>query len=881
MKCIKQTIRFMLVLTLLFGSISTVKATETTVDELTRAAALGFDMEHVEQKTVSGQEFAAIMDHFMVITAPEKLGQWQSLHPLFRANEDPLGRGDAAVYLYLAANFLGGEWEKSQRDADQIWEMVSGVTENPYDGVFFDVELFEETVRDGQYDIDWLGSCYLDAAAYNYNAGRVSAYSNQFPLAYDEQVRSFHIWDQLTYRDAVLAAVRLFDSSTYGKYDTEWKTELDDTILHSTQSRKSAILNSASDWTVGEGGKVYYVSPGGDDNNDGLSPESAWKSLGKVNSAAVQNAFLEDVDRFPEFQWAADHRDQWAELKPGDVVLFERGGLWRGSLRTAEGVTYSAYGEGAKPEIWSSPENGASTDKWTLVEGTDNVWQFHRELQDCGGILLSRNGEETIAEKGFAFWKDQETGYLDFKTNPYLGISKEAIESATPLDIKTMELDDLQFFNEIIYPVDYAVYGAFGKLYLRCDEGNPGTVYDSIEFFTGTNDWQQGVATVAEGSVLDNFSFRYGATGIGFHENGNGTVQNCCVGWIGGMILSYELGYNELGATEIEGANIVRCGDGIYLGGNNCIARNNYIYQTYDFAVTMEAYNGAPPNGVSHLMSGHLVSDNLIEYCPGGIAIFDWFAWNTQMKREIFTDLTIENNCILSGGMGGWAHQDEWKIAEDEYSGGCYMAPIVICVQPGCEDIVVKDNILYRTWQPGPLVTYGYHVGYDCVDFSGNTYVQNPYGRTVTLWYYFVNESGELERGDQWYWNEVGLTAADILGDTTGIAPVPIFDLPEPADMSGENLLLSGEVIFDEAAQTTSVRVTFKNKGTGILVTAGYTEEGKMCCVSTQMVSKPGMIYCVLPVAENSSKIRAFFVDQTYVPLCMWIDAKEICSSLK
>ena len=51
-------------------------------------------------------------------------------------------------------------------------------------------------------------------------------------------------------------------------------------------------------------GALYYVSNSGNDGNAGTSPTAAWKSLAKVN----------------RFSFA-----------PGDVVLFERGGVWRGA----------------------------------------------------------------------------------------------------------------------------------------------------------------------------------------------------------------------------------------------------------------------------------------------------------------------------------------------------------------------------------------------------------------------------------------------------------------------------------------------------------------------------------------------------------------------
>lgn len=96
----------------------------------------------------------------------------------------------------------------------------------------------------------------------------------------------------------------------------------------------------------------------------------------------------------------------------------------------------------------------------------------------------------------------------------------------------------------------------------------------------------------------------------------------------------------------------------------------------------------------------------------------------------------------------------------------CYLAPIVLCVQPGCEDIAVKKNILYRTWEPDPLVSYGYIEGHDCVDFSGNTYVQNLYGYSVWLWRCGKNADNVVTADYEWSRNEIGQNAEDVLGDS-------------------------------------------------------------------------------------------------------------------
>ena len=76
---------------------------------------------------------------------------------------------------------------------------------------------------------------------------------------------------------------------------------------------------------------TYYVdASGGNDTGDGLSPQSAWNTVSKVNSQA---------------------------LRPGDSVLFHRGQVWREELiPPASGnaslpITFGAYSIGSRPVI--------------------------------------------------------------------------------------------------------------------------------------------------------------------------------------------------------------------------------------------------------------------------------------------------------------------------------------------------------------------------------------------------------------------------------------------------------------------------------------------------------------------------------------------------
>ena len=112
---------------------------------------------------------------------------------------------------------------------------------------------------------------------------------------------------------------------------------------YSDRKRKE-ILETKTDVIIT--GTSYYVANDGDDSNDGLSPEKAWKTLAKVSGA---------------------------ELSKGDGVFFKRGDLFRGQLKTQAGVTYSAFGCGEKPKIYGSEKNYAEDKSFWKKTDKENV----------------------------------------------------------------------------------------------------------------------------------------------------------------------------------------------------------------------------------------------------------------------------------------------------------------------------------------------------------------------------------------------------------------------------------------------------------------------------------------------------------------------------
>ncbi len=96
---------------------------------------------------------------------------------------------------------------------------------------------------------------------------------------------------------------------------------------------------------------TYYVDPAGSNRNDGLTPQSAWRTLLKVGISTFQ---------------------------PGDVILFKRDAVWNewltppSSGATGNPIKFDAYGNGQPPEF--TGYYATSNSQWTNT--AENVWQI-------------------------------------------------------------------------------------------------------------------------------------------------------------------------------------------------------------------------------------------------------------------------------------------------------------------------------------------------------------------------------------------------------------------------------------------------------------------------------------------------------------------------
>ena len=382
-----------------------------------------------------------------------------------------------------------------------------------------------------------------------------------------------------------------------------------DRYIAQAEARKRKIIESKNTYTESPYGKTYYVSSlNGNDENDGLSPEGAWRTLEHVNSGEV--------------------------LCEYDYVLFERGSLFRDRIWLRAGVTYSAYGKGDKPKFYGSID-ASGEDSWIPAE-RENLWLYKDTIDgslDIGNITC--NGGEAWGVKVLVNLEKMRKwqGYC------YNGFEGFYVNDA-PFDINTSKLRNLEYWHD----------WETGRLYMYFDRGNPGKYFREIEL----SKKMSLVGGMSKGCVVDNLCFKYtGVHGIGLGLAEDFTVQYCEFGYIGGSIQS-----PSPGSTGRLG-NAVEC----FGCANGYTIHDCYSYQIYDCCYTTQ-WQGSKNDDVT--MNNVRIYSNVAELSNTGMET--WLASHALYSgnKYYFRNMELFNNYNMYMGYG-WSHQRVNKNANFFY----------------------------------------------------------------------------------------------------------------------------------------------------------------------------------------------------------------------
>ena len=165
-----------------------------------------------------------------------------------------------------------------------------------------------------------------------------------------------------------MTIVCLVAVAAVGAHGAESAEEVFAALRAKADARIAAIRASPNRAVPEAAPKRFLSEKGGDDAADGMTPQTAWKTVARLNRE---------------------------KLAPGTYVLFARGGLYRGCVNAQPGVTYTAYGQGPKPAIYGSPEDGADPAKW---ERTDNprVWAYAIGHNDVGTLVFDGGAAHAV-----------------------------------------------------------------------------------------------------------------------------------------------------------------------------------------------------------------------------------------------------------------------------------------------------------------------------------------------------------------------------------------------------------------------------------------------------------------------------------------------------
>lgn len=372
-----------------------------------------------------------------------------------------------------------------------------------------------------------------------------------------------------------------------------------------TALRIEQIRQTPNTKTENVEGNIYYISNTGDDDADGKSPQTAWKTLSKL-----------------QFEFSNS-------LQNGDCVLFNRGDVFRGNINvTKDNITLGAYGDEGKPkpEINISPYNAATEGTWVQVE--PNIWKFSEKISSDIGVIWFFKEDNSLSNSHE--WSDYS---YEFGQK----ISFDSSVDEATLDLSATISNDLEFYH-------------FGRASSGINTGEyvylysttaPQLRFDEIEFSVGVN----GIYGRTN-LVVDNLKIVFaGNHAVGTGSVANLTVSNCEFGYIGG---------------SRQNQNNVRFGNAIEIYGqvnqtngyeveDGFLVDNNYIYEVYDAGITFQ-YTATSSSTV---VEKARILNNVVEKCNYSVEYWNVSSSTAEDKDESYIkNFSIQNNIFRFSGSG-------------------------------------------------------------------------------------------------------------------------------------------------------------------------------------------------------------------------------------
>lgn len=410
---------------------------------------------------------------------------------------------------------------------------------------------------------------------------------------------------------------------------------------------------------------TYYVSAStGSDANDGRSEHAPWKTIAKVNAAA---------------------------LLPGDSLLFRRGDVWKDGVLlyftesgTAESpIVVAAYGEGARPVISDiTPLDGARDSlRWTSRGG--DVWSLR------------------CAETPNRLWLD----------------GAEVLRAAIGADVGTRNSEgEFEWWYHDATDSTLQLYSAANPAHTWGSiEGNrPAGVlalYRSAHVIIDGIDFRGGRWTTIYGGACSFITIRdchigYGLSGIALTSSDPAAsthhvvIERCT--FDSGMRFRY--GLSSLGPSGAVDATKRGSEDGIHFGlaVNHCIVRNNSFTGWGHVAINCYAPDSLRDGVYANVFHDNTFTGSNISYArPFATDGAEGKCHHNEFRGNVMKDHTVR--CQVNGN-DNWVHNnifDGMNTSPAKYFGtegsGQGILLSVYGVNLVCHDNRIENNLFVRT----------------------------------------------------------------------------------------------------------------------------------------------------------------------------------------
>lgn len=300
--------------------------------------------------------------------------------------------------------------------------------------------------------------------------------------------------------------------------------------------------------SVIQNAEVYYVnSKDGNDNNSGLSPNLAWKTIAKVNNS---------------------------KFNPGDEILFKRNSIWREELVISsngelnKAIKYSAYGEGKNPKILGSNQ------LLEFIKFRENIW-LAKPGKKMGWLWFINKSDSIIWGTKKPNVKELLNKYDFYLENGYIYIfcKVNPLNEFKSIEISVRDFGIISGWKD--RSKNFIVIKNFEIMFtkianIRSVKSNNWIIKNNILHHSGITDESDGQGIQIEGSnnlISQNITFENGQHGIFVSSFGNADVINNIIE------------KNEVYNNYHTGIDVMNLG-GEKLGLRNIIIRNNKVYDT-------------------------------------------------------------------------------------------------------------------------------------------------------------------------------------------------------------------------------------------------------------------------------------------------------------